>query len=90
MVGHERSCSGNAGVFRGAGVASLVLLAALLFCLTASATCIFNDMHNIERVRRNSKKSKTCPLAAGVVLMCASLDRFACYYRVLAWGWLLA
>lgn len=76
------------GALLDAAVASLALLATLLFCVASSATYIINDMHGIERDRRHSKKSKTCPLAARVVTVCASLARLTRPCGVLAWGWL--
>lgn len=43
------------------------LLAIVLFCLAASATYILNDLHDIEDDRKHPKKSKTRPLASGLV-----------------------
>ncbi len=43
------------------------LIAILLFCLAASATYILNDLHDIEEDRKHPKKSKTRPLASGLV-----------------------
>jgi decaprenyl-phosphate phosphoribosyltransferase len=74
------------GAFLDAGVASLVLLAALLVCVASSASYLSKDMLDIERDRPHPKKSKACPLAAGVVLACASSARLTCLYVVLAWG----
>lgn len=43
------------------------LLATLLFCLTASAAYIINDLQDIEADRLHPLKSKQRPLAAGIV-----------------------
>ena len=63
------------GAFLDAGAVSHALLAVLLFCVASSATYIINDMHDIERDRRHPKKSKTRPLAAGIVSVPASRPR---------------
>jgi 4-hydroxybenzoate polyprenyltransferase len=55
------------GAFLDARAVSYALLAVLLFCVASSATYIINDIHDIERDRRHPKKSKTRPLAAGMV-----------------------
>ena len=55
------------GEFLNSGLVSHALLAVLLFCMASSATYIINDMHDIEHDRRHPKKSKTRPLAAGIV-----------------------
>ncbi len=66
------------------------LLAMLLFCIASSASYIINDMHDIERDRRHPKKSKTRPLAAGIVSVRAALILLAFLYSGLAWGWFIA
>ena len=78
------------GAFLGAGAVSHALLAVLLFCVASSATYIINDMHDIERDRRHPKKSKTRPLAAGIVSIPAALILLAALYAVLVWGWFVA
>ncbi len=42
-------------------------VAVLLFCLAASATYILNDLHDVEDDRKHPKKSKTRPIASGLV-----------------------
>ncbi len=66
------------------------LLAMLLLCLASSATYIINDMHDIERDRRHPKKSKSRPLAAGIVSAPAALILLVCLYAFLVWGWFVA
>jgi decaprenyl-phosphate phosphoribosyltransferase len=78
------------GAFLDAGAVSYVLLAALLFCVASSATYIINDMHDIEPDRRHPKKSKTRPLAAGIVSVPAALVLLAFLYAVLVLGWFVA
>lgn len=78
------------GEFRDAGAVSSALLAMLLFCVASSATYIVNDMHDIERDRRHPKKSKTRPLASGVVTVPMALGLLAVLYSVLVWGWFVA
>jgi len=63
------------------------LLATLFFCLASSATYIINDIHDIEHDRRHPKKSKTRPLASGVVSVHAALVLLGLLYAALAWGW---
>lgn len=77
------------GTFLQAGAVQQALLAAILFCVASSATYIFNDMHDIERDRCHPKKSKTRPLAAGVVSVPAAIALLSCLYAVLGFGWFL-
>jgi len=65
-------------------------LAVALFCLASSTTYIINDIHDIEHDRRHPKKSKTRPLASGIVSVPAALVMLAALYAVLVWGWFLA
>lgn len=80
----------SSGTFVDAGVFNHTLLAVLLCCFASPATYIINDMHGIERGRRPLNKSTACPLAAGVVMVSASLIRLACLCRVLIWCRLVA
>lgn len=79
-----------AGALRDPAAVSSALLAMLLFCVASSATYIVNDMHDIERDRRHPKKSKTRPLASGVVTVPMALGLLALLYSVLVWGWFVA
>lgn len=63
------------------------LLALLLFCVASSATYILNDIRDIESDRLHPKKSKSRPLAAGIVSIPAALLLLGCLYVVLVWGW---
>jgi len=78
------------GMFLDAGAVRHALLAFLLFCIASSATYIINDMHDIERDRLHPKKSKTRPLAAGIVSVHTALIMLSCLYAVLVWGWFVA
>lgn len=62
------------------------LLATLLFCLASSATYIINDIHDIEHDRRHPKKSKTRPLATGIVTIPTALLTLGMLYATLIWG----
>ena len=76
--------------FLDANAVSHVLLTVLLFCLASSATYIVNDMHDLERDRRHPKKSKSRPLAAGIVSVPMALALLAVLYGALIWGWFVA
>lgn len=78
------------GEFLNSAAVSHALLAVLLFCVASSATYILNDLHDIESDRRHPKKSKTRPLAAGIVSVPAALVLLGCLYVVLVWGWFVA
>lgn len=78
------------GAFLNIDAVSRALLAMVLFCVGSSATYIVNDIHDMERDRRHPKKSKTRPLAAGVVSVPAALTLLAVLYAVLVWGWFIA
>lgn len=78
------------GAFLHVAAVSYALLAALLFCVASSATYIINDMQDIERDRLHPKKSKTRPLAAGIVSVHAALILLAALYAMLVWGWVVA
>jgi decaprenyl-phosphate phosphoribosyltransferase len=78
------------GEFLNSGLVSRALLALLLFCLASSAAYIINDMHDIEYDRRHPMKSKTRPLAAGIVTIPMALALLAVLYGALVWGWFVA
>lgn len=78
------------GAFLDVGAVNHAFLAVLLFCVASSATYIINDMQDIERDRRHPKKSKSRPLAAGIVTVPAALILLASLYAVLVWGWFVA
>lgn len=65
------------------------LLAMLLFCIASSATYIINDLHDMKDDRCHPKKSKTRPLAAGMVSIPAALILLATLYLILLWGWFI-
>lgn len=77
------------GSFLNAGAINQSLFAALLFCAASSASYIINDIHDVERDRRHPKKSKTRPLAAGIVSVHAALVLLLALYAVLVWGWFI-
>ena len=65
------------------------LLATLLFSIAASATYIINDLHDIDRDRQHPNKSKTRPLASGLVSPQSALILLITLYGMLACGWFL-
>ena len=75
------------GDFLDAHAINHALLALLLFCVASSATYILNDIRDIESDRLHPKKSKSRPLAAGIVSIPAALTLLVCLYVVLVWGW---
>ncbi|MBX9754728.1 MAG: decaprenyl-phosphate phosphoribosyltransferase [Pseudomonadaceae bacterium] len=64
-----------------------VVLAALIFCVASSATYILNDLSDIERDRRHPKKSKTRPLASGLVSAPQALALLLALYAALLAAW---
>lgn len=75
------------GAFLDAGAIRHALLAVLLFCAASSAIYVVNDMHDIEHDRRHPKKSKTRPLAAGIVSFRSASILLAGLLAVLVSGW---
>lgn len=75
--------------FMHAASVARALMAALLFCIASSATYIVNDMQDVERDRRHPKKSRSRPLAAGIVSMPAAAVLLALLYGALVWGWFI-
>lgn len=63
-------------------------LAVLLFCIASSAVYILNDLDDIERDRRHPKKSKSRPLAAGIVSVPMAVALLVVLYALLFAGWL--
>lgn len=78
------------GAFMDGRAVSHALLAMLLFCIASSAAYVVNDLHDIERDRRHPNKSKTRPLASGVVALPSALILLAILYAALVWGWFIA
>lgn len=78
------------GEFLSSSAISHALLAVLLFCIASSATYIINDMHDIERDRLHPVKSKSRPLASGVVSIPAALVLLGVLYAALVCGWFFA
>ncbi|MBU3585168.1 decaprenyl-phosphate phosphoribosyltransferase [Polynucleobacter sp. AM-26B4] len=63
------------------------LIATFFFCVASSATYIMNDIHDIELDRRHPKKSKSRPLASGLVSKNAALVLLIVLYLILALGY---
>lgn len=64
------------------------ILATFLFCLASSATYIVNDIHDIERDRLHPQKSKSRPLAAGIISKPQALITLSLLYCGLIIGWI--
>ncbi|MGH8354588.1 MAG: decaprenyl-phosphate phosphoribosyltransferase [Pseudomonas sp.] len=77
-----------AGAFLERAAVESVVLAALLFCVASSATYIVNDLHDIERDRRHPTKSRTRPLASGLVSPTLAGGLLAVLCALLMIGWL--
>lgn len=63
------------------------LMAVSMFCFASSATYIVNDIHDIDRDRCHPKKSKSRPLAAGIVSIPQAFILLAILYCMLGLGW---
>jgi decaprenyl-phosphate phosphoribosyltransferase len=77
------------GEFLNATSVGHALQAALLFCIASSATYIVNDLHDIERDRQHPKKSKTRPLAAGIISIPLAIGLLLTLYANLILGWFI-
>lgn len=72
------------GLFIQSHSVKLALIATILFCIASSATYILNDLKDIEKDRLHSIKSKTRPLASGIVTPIQAKVLMFCLYIVLA------
>jgi 4-hydroxybenzoate polyprenyltransferase len=75
-----------AGELLNANAVAQTAMAALFFCIASSATYIVNDLHDIELDRQHPKKSKSRPLASGIVTPTAALVLLAALYLILLLG----
>jgi 4-hydroxybenzoate polyprenyltransferase len=75
------------GAFTNSQSVYLALTATFLFCIGSSATYIVNDLKDIERDRRHPKKSKTRPLASGLVSPYSAIFLLMILYAILLCGW---
>jgi len=75
------------GAFTNSQSVYLALTATFLFCIGSSATYIVNDLKDIERDRRHPKKSKTRPLASGLVSPYNAIVLLVILYAILLCGW---
>ncbi len=75
------------GEFLQTSAVKQALVATLLFCLASSATYILNDICDVERDRRHPRKSKTRPIAAGIVSVKSASVLLAILYLVLMASW---
>lgn len=78
------------GEFMDLEAVSRAMFAMFLFCVASSAVYIINDIHDIENDRRHPRKSKTRPLAAGIVSIPSALTLLAVLYTVLVLSWFIA
>jgi decaprenyl-phosphate phosphoribosyltransferase len=78
-----------AGELLNANAVAQTVMAALFFCIASSATYIVNDLHDIEFDRRNPKKSKSRPLASGIITPMAAIFLLAVLYLILLLGFYL-
>ena len=75
-----------AGELLNANAVAQTVIAALFFCIASSATYIVNDLHDIELDRQHPKKSKSRPLASGIVTPAAALVLLVVLYLILLLG----
>ena len=75
------------GEFLHAAALTKALIATALFCIASSATYIVNDLCDIEKDRKHPKKSKSRPLAAGIVSVSSALVLLVILYIGLVIGW---
>jgi 4-hydroxybenzoate polyprenyltransferase len=64
-------------------------MAMLLFCMASSAAYIVNDIYDLERDRLHPKKSKTRPLAAGLISIPLAFFLLLSIYALLLCAWLV-
>lgn len=76
------------GVFTSPSAISQSIIAALIFCLASSATYIVNDLRDIEKDRLHPKKSRTRPLAAGIISPRLAIIQAIALYALLGIAWL--
>lgn len=65
------------------------LFAALFFCVASSATYIVNDLRDIEADKRHPKKSKSRPLASGLVSKNIAFILLGLLYFILVCGYFM-
>lgn len=75
-----------AGELLNANAVMQTVIAALFFCIASSATYIVNDLHDIELDRQHPKKSKSRPLASGIVAPMAAIVLLVILYLILLLG----
>lgn len=65
------------------------IIAALFFCVASSASYVINDMQDVEADRNHPNKSKSRPLASGVISRNTALVLLGFLYLTLALGYFL-
>ncbi|KRG64620.1 phosphoribose diphosphate:decaprenyl-phosphate phosphoribosyltransferase [Stenotrophomonas terrae] len=78
------------GSFRNLDAVTHAFEAMVLFCIASSATYIVNDMHDIDHDRRHPTKSRTRPLASGLISVRSATLLLLCLYALLICGWFIA
>lgn len=63
------------------------LSAALIFCIASSATYILNDICDRDRDRKHPTKSKTRPIASGLVSLRTAMGLLILLYAALIYSW---
>lgn len=71
------------GSFLDQGAILQVLIAFVLFCIASSSVYVVNDYHDVERDRKHPIKSKSRPIAAGLVSKPQALTLLGALYSVL-------
>lgn len=75
------------GLFSNCNATINAIAATLLFCIASSAIYIVNDLHDVQSDRAHPLKSKTRPLAAGIVSKSSALKLLAFLCLSLAMFW---
>ncbi len=78
------------GEFLNAVSLNATMIAILLFCVASAATYVLNDLTDIQHDRLHPKKSRTRPLAAGIIAVPAALLLLALLYCILIFGWFIS
>ena len=75
------------GLFLNTSAVTHALITTAFFCIAASAGYIVNDIQDVERDRLHPEKSKSRPLACGMVTVTSAVTVLIILYAVLILSW---